>query len=33
VNSNGSSSNTGLSTEFYAYPLARTFMVGLSGAF
>jgi TonB-linked SusC/RagA family outer membrane protein len=33
VNSGGSSSNTDLSTEFYAYPSARTFMVGLSGAF
>jgi len=33
VNSNGSSSNTGLATEFYAYPLARTIMVGISGAF
>lgn len=33
VNSAGSSSNTELSTEFYAYPSARSFMVGLSGAF
>lgn len=33
VNSNGSSSNTALSTEFYTYPLARTIMVGISGAF
>jgi TonB-linked SusC/RagA family outer membrane protein len=33
VNSNGSSSNTALATEFYAYPLARTIMVGISGAF
>ena len=33
VNSNGSSSNTALSTEFYAYPLARTIMVGITGAF
>ncbi|MBI2401753.1 MAG: TonB-dependent receptor [Gemmatimonadetes bacterium] len=32
VNSNGSGSNTALSTEFYAYPLARTFMFGISGA-
>jgi TonB-linked SusC/RagA family outer membrane protein len=31
VNSNGSSSNIGLGTDFYAYPLARTFMVGVSG--
>ncbi|HEV8266378.1 MAG TPA: TonB-dependent receptor [Gemmatimonadales bacterium] len=31
VNSNGSSSNTALATEFYAYPPARTFMVGVSG--
>lgn len=33
VNSNGSGSNTALSTEFYAYPSARTFMFGISGAF
>jgi TonB-linked SusC/RagA family outer membrane protein len=33
VNSNGSNSNTSLATEFYAYPLARTIMVGISGAF
>jgi len=33
VNSAGSSTNTELSTEFYAYPSARSFMVGLSGAF
>jgi TonB-linked SusC/RagA family outer membrane protein len=33
VNSNGSSANTSLSTEFYSYPLARTFIVGVSGAF
>ena len=33
VNSAGSSSNTELSTEFYAYPSARSFMIGLSGAF
>ena len=33
VNSNGSSSNTALATEFYAYPLARTIMIGISGAF
>jgi TonB-linked SusC/RagA family outer membrane protein len=33
VNSNGSSSNTGLSTEFYAYPSARAIMVGITGAF
>lgn len=33
VNSNGSGSNTGLATEFYAYPAARTIMVGVSGAF
>lgn len=31
VNSNGSSSNIGLGTDFYAYPLARTFMLGVSG--
>ena len=33
VNSAGSSTNTELSTEFYAYPSARSFLVGLSGAF
>jgi len=33
VNSAGSSSNTELSTEFYAYPSARSFMLGLSGSF
>jgi len=33
VNSAGSSTNTELSTEFYAYPSARSFMIGLSGAF
>ncbi|MFN2571202.1 MAG: SusC/RagA family TonB-linked outer membrane protein [Gemmatimonadales bacterium] len=33
VNSAGSSTNTELSTEFYAYPSARSFMVGISGAF
>jgi hypothetical protein len=32
VNSPGSSSNTSLATEFYAYPLPRTIMVGISGA-
>ena len=31
VNSNGSGSNISLGTEFYAYPLARTWMVGVSG--
>src|SRR5204863_223344 len=29
----GGLTNTPLATEFYAYPLARTFMVGISGAF
>jgi TonB-linked SusC/RagA family outer membrane protein len=33
VNSAGSSSNTELSTEFYAYPSARSVLIGLSGAF
>lgn len=33
VNSAGSSTNTELSTEFYAYPSARSFLIGLSGAF
>ncbi len=33
VNSNGSSANTSLATEFYSYPLARTFMIGISGSF
>jgi TonB-linked SusC/RagA family outer membrane protein len=31
VNSNGSGSNISLGTEFYAYPLARTWMVGVTG--
>lgn len=31
VNSNGSGSNTSLGTEFYSYPLARTWLLGLSG--
>jgi TonB-linked SusC/RagA family outer membrane protein len=30
VNSNGSGSNTSLGFEFYSYPLARTWMVGVS---
>ena len=30
VNSNGSGSNISLGTEFYSYPLARTWVVGLS---
>ena len=30
VNSNGSGSSFGLGTDFYAYPLARTYSVGLS---
>jgi TonB-linked SusC/RagA family outer membrane protein len=30
VNSNGSGSNVSLGTEFYAYPRARTIMIGLS---
>jgi TonB-linked SusC/RagA family outer membrane protein len=33
VNSAGSSTNTELSTEFYAYPMARSVLIGLSGAF
>jgi TonB-linked SusC/RagA family outer membrane protein len=33
VNSNGSSASVSLSTEFYSYPLARTFVVGVSGSF
>ena len=33
VNSNGASANTSLATEFYSYPLARTFMFGVSGSF
>jgi len=33
VNSAGSSTNTELSTEFYAYPSARSIMVGISGSF
>jgi hypothetical protein len=31
VNSNGSGSNISLGTEFYSYPLARTWLLGLSG--
>jgi TonB-linked SusC/RagA family outer membrane protein len=31
VNSNGSGANISLGTDFYAYPLARTWMVGVSG--
>jgi hypothetical protein len=31
VNSNGSGSSTSLGTEFYSYPLARTWMIGLTG--
>jgi len=30
VNSNGSKSSIGLGTDFYAYPLARTYSVGIS---
>jgi TonB-linked SusC/RagA family outer membrane protein len=30
VNSNGSGSSIGLGTDFYAYPLARTYTVGIS---
>ena len=33
VNSDGSSSNTALATEFYAYPAARTITFGFSGSF
>ena len=33
VNSDGSSSNTALATEFYAYPAARAFVFGISGTF
>ncbi len=32
VNSNGSSGSFSLGTDFYAYPMARTFMIGISGA-
>lgn len=32
VNSNGSSSNISLGTDFYAYPLARTITFGFSGS-
>jgi TonB-linked SusC/RagA family outer membrane protein len=31
VNSSGSSSSIGLGSDFYAYPLARTWMLGLTG--
>jgi hypothetical protein len=33
ANSAGSNSNTTISNEFYSYPLARTFTVGISGSF
>ena len=32
VNSNGASANISLGTDFYAYPLARSFMIGLSSS-
>lgn len=32
VNSNGSSANISLGTDFYAYPLARTFSIGIRGS-
>jgi TonB-linked SusC/RagA family outer membrane protein len=32
VNSNGSGTNTSLATDFYAYPLARTFSFGITGS-
>jgi TonB-linked SusC/RagA family outer membrane protein len=32
ANSNGSSANTSLGNEFYSYPLARTIMFGVTGA-
>jgi hypothetical protein len=32
VNSGGSDENVYLGTEFYSYPLARTVLVGVSGA-
>ena len=33
ANSAGSSSNTTISNEFYSYPLARTWSIGVSGSF
>ena len=33
VNSNGSGSNISLGTEFYAYPLARVWSIGVNGEF
>jgi TonB-linked SusC/RagA family outer membrane protein len=33
ANSAGSNSNTTIANEFYSYPLARTFTVGISGSF
>ena len=33
VNSNGSDSNISLGTDFYAYPIPRTIMLGISGSF
>jgi hypothetical protein len=32
VNSLGSSTNISLGTDFYAYPLARTWTIGITGA-
>jgi TonB-linked SusC/RagA family outer membrane protein len=33
ANSAGSSSNTTIANEFYSYPLARTFTIGITGSF
>jgi hypothetical protein len=33
ANSSGSSTNISLGTDFYSYPLARTFSFGISGSF
>jgi hypothetical protein len=33
VNSNGSDTNTSLGTDFYAYPIPRTLVIGFTGSF
>jgi len=32
VNSNGSNANISLGTDFYAYPVARSFTFGIKGS-
>jgi hypothetical protein len=33
VNSNGSDAVTSLGTDFYAYPIPRTLLIGIAGSF